>query len=296
MLLTEIAPTTGIISLDDLAKDNELAKEVQLNLIRLGLLDPPADGKFGRFSSRALKEFQSLMDISESGFGPQTSKALSEAKEAITINLGNDLASRIIKYLQEKEYFIAVGAKQYNIVYIEGANANGMPNRDTFNQWNDRRIVLEIASGTPKIIGNWLATTEPGKWYVENPLNAQGAARIAFGQYRAWQVGMHPRNSNNSHEALVQVKAIKVYRDRNKDGKRTGDPIDEGLFGINQHWGYDMREVGKASAGCLVGQSRNEHREFMALIKQDRRYQLNREYIFFSTAIAGDDLAKAFPA
>jgi hypothetical protein len=293
MLLTEFAPTQTI-ALEALAKDAELAKQVQTNLIRFGLLDPPADGKFGRFSTQSLKEFQTLMKISESGLGAQTSKALSEAKEAVALKLGNDFASRIIKYMQYKDYFVALGEKQYNIVYIEGADANGIPNDDAFNQWNDRRILIEIVSGTPKIVGNWLATTEPGDWYTQHPMNPEGAARIAFGQYKAWQVGIH--GTLERHEALVQCMAVKVYRDRNKDGRRTGDSIDEGLFGINQHWGYDMRQVGRASAGCLVGQSSQSHKDFMQLIKQDRRYQLNSGYVFLTTVIAGDDLAKTFPA
>lgn len=56
MLLTELAPNTTI-SFEALAKDTQLASQVQTNLIRLGLLDPPADGQFGRFSMQAFKEF-----------------------------------------------------------------------------------------------------------------------------------------------------------------------------------------------------------------------------------------------
>jgi peptidoglycan hydrolase-like protein with peptidoglycan-binding domain len=293
MTFTEI-PANQSITLEALANNTELAKEVQINLIRLGLLDPPADGKLGSYSRQALEEFQSLMNLSESGLGIQTRKALAEVKEIIPLQLGNDFASRIIKYMQQKQYFVAVGKQKYNIVYVEGANSNGVPNDDTFNQWNDRRIVIEIASATPKIVGNWVATTEPGDYYTQNPLNPEGAARIAFNQYKAWQVGSH--GESDRHEALVQVADVKVHRDRNKDGYRTSDPTDVGThFGINQHWGYDMSSVGKASAGCLVGQSREEHRAFMKLIKQDRRYQMNNNYIFMTTVIPGDDLVKAFP-
>ncbi len=291
MQLNEITANGQTISLEQLAKDTQLAEQVQINLFRLGLLDPPADGKFGRFSTQALNYFQSLMKISEAGIGSQTSKALLEVKEAIPLKLGNDLASRIIKYLRDKRYFVALGEKRYNIVYVEGASADGTPNADTQNEWNDRRMVIEIASGTPKIVGNWVATTEPGTFFIKHPMNPNGAARIAFGQYQAWQVGTH-----KDHEALVQVVPITVYRDRNKDGFRTGDSTNNGLFGINQHWGYDMAKVDRASAGCLVGQSKQRHREFMALIKKDARYPLNNKYIYFTTVIPGDDLAKTFPA
>ncbi|MCL1475267.1 peptidoglycan-binding domain-containing protein [Argonema antarcticum] len=293
MQLNEITANGQTISLEQLAKDTQLAEEVQINLFRLGLLDPPADGKFGRFSIQALKYFQSLIKISEAGIGSQTSKALLEVKEAIPLQLGNDLASRIIKYMRSKMYFVALGEKRYNIVYVEGASADGTPNADTQNEWNDRRMVIEIASGTPKIVGNWVATTEPGTFYIKHPMNLNGAARIAFGQYQAWQVGIH----NQNHEALVQRGQVKVHRDRNKDGFRTGDAIYIGSdFGINQHWGFDLPKVGVASAGCLVGQSRDSHREFMALIKKDARYQLNNKYVYFTTVIPGDDLAKTFPA
>jgi peptidoglycan hydrolase-like protein with peptidoglycan-binding domain len=293
MTFTEV-PANQSITLEALANNAELAKEVQINLIRLGLVDPPADGKFGPYSTKALEEFQSLMGLSESELGIQTRKALAEVEEVIPLQLGNDFAGRLIKYMQQKQYFVAVGKHKYNIVYVEGANSNGTPNDDTFNQWNDRRIVIEIASATPKIVGNWIATTEPGDYYTQNPLNPKGAARIAFNQYKAWQVGIH--GESEPHEALVQVADVEVCRDRNKDGYRTGDPIDVGAnFGINQHWGYDMSSVGKAGAGCLVGQFREEHKAFMELIKQDRRYQLNNNYLFMTTVIPGDDLAKAFP-
>lgn len=290
-MTSTVNSTPQNITLEALANDTELAKNVQAKLIDLSLLDPPADGKFGPYSRQALEEFQSLMKLPESGV--QTQKALAEVEQVIPLQFGDDFASRIIQYMQQKGYFVAIGKQKYNIVYVEGANSNGVPNEDKLNQWNDRRIVIEIASATPKIIGNWDATTEPGKYYTDRPMNAKGAARIAFGQYKAWRVGIH--GESDPHEALWQVTDIKVHRDRNKDGYRTGDAIDVGTFGINQHWGYDLSAVDKASAGCLVGQSRDEHRAFMKLIKQDRRYQLNNSYTFMTTVIAGNDLAKAFP-
>lgn len=72
MQLLETIATQKTMTLEALAKDTELAAQVQTQLVRLGLLDPPADGKFGRFSSTALKNFRTLMKISESGLGPNT--------------------------------------------------------------------------------------------------------------------------------------------------------------------------------------------------------------------------------
>lgn len=202
-----------------------------------------------------------------------------------------DFANRIIKYMRLQNYFVAEGKNKFNIVYVEGASADGTPNADSFNKWNDRRLVIEVVNGQPTVIGNWLGTTEPGHYYTFNPMNKSGAARIAFGQYQVWQVGTH--GNSEPHEALVQTAGkVKVCRDLNKDGFRTSDKVEEGWYGINQHWGYDMANVDRASAGCLVGQSRQGHREFMTLIKKDLRYQADRRYPFMSTIIPGDKLAE----
>jgi hypothetical protein len=231
--------------------------------------------------------------------GAVTAKRLIEAKlEDIPqqpLKLGNNLASRIIKYMQAMKYQISQGPRQYNIVYIEGMDANGNVNSDSPNYFNDRRIVLQILDGTPAIIGNWEATTEPGYHYTYNPMSEKGAARIKFGQYKAWQVGLH--GNYDTHEALEQVAPITVHRDFNQDLMRTGDKLDTGLFAINQHWGYDLpyNNIDMASAGCLVGRTRQGHREFMKLLKQDLRYQLNNDYTFYTTVMPGDDLVKRFP-
>ncbi|HAX75759.1 MAG TPA: peptidoglycan-binding protein [Cyanobacteria bacterium UBA11372] len=279
------------ISLSELIDDMDLAKEAQSHLVRLGFLDPPADGKFGQMSTQALHNFKQRMQIKEVGIGVRTSEYLLGLETDTLLTLEQDLASRIIRYMQAKNYFVAIGAGRYNIVYVEGANADGVPNSDLMNEWNDRRIVIEIPGSKPLIKGNWIATSEPGWTYTAKPLNSQGAFRIAFGQYKAWKVGTH-----KDHEALVQVASVKGHRDRDKNGFRSGDPMVTGSFGINQHWGGNATKVGPWSAGCLVGQSRQGHRDFMKLIKQDQRYLLSRNYLFMSTVIGADDLAKNFPA
>jgi peptidoglycan hydrolase-like protein with peptidoglycan-binding domain len=283
-------------TMEGIASDKELATQIQSRLITFGLLDPPADGKFGPISVAALKQFQTLMKCNEPELlGAVTAEKLIETKpENIPtpeLKLGNDLASRIIRYMQAKGYQIFQGIRQYNIVYIEGMSADGTLNKDTPNQFNDRRMVIQILDGVPAIIGSWEATTEPGNRYTERPMNPGGAARIKFGQYKAWQVGIH--GTSDRHEGLVQTGGeLSVHRDFNKDYQRSGDKLDTGYFAINQHWGYDLpyTNVYFASAGCLVGRTRQGHREFMSLIKKDQRYQLNDRYVFYTTVIYGQDL------
>ncbi|MDZ8053682.1 MAG: peptidoglycan-binding domain-containing protein [Aulosira sp. ZfuVER01] len=284
-----------------IGQDTELTRQIQVLLIGLGLLDPPADGKFGPVSAAALTTFQELTKSGESDYlGAVTAKNLIETKpEELPeppLKLSNSIASRIVKYLQAKNYQVFTGARQYNIVYIEGMNEDWSLNSDTPNQFNDRRIVIEIVEGVPKIVNHWQATTEPGSYYTYNPMNPAGAARIKFGQYKSWAVGYH--GNADRHEALIQVAPITVHRDFNKDFQRTGDKLDTGLFQVNQHWGYDapVNDIKNASAGCLVGRRRDGHREFMAIIKQDRRYLANKDYVFYTTVIPGDDFLKTVPA
>ena len=191
--------------------------------------------------------------------------------------VASDLAHLVVAAMERKGYQVDRGPGELNIVYVEGMNPDGTPNADEANKWNDLRLVIRFEGGVPKIVGEWAATTEPGRYWTENPMSPLGAARIEFGQYKSWQVGMH----RNNHEALVQTGGeVTVCRDLNKDGQRTGDKRQTGEFGINQHWGYDLPEVEKASAGCLVGQSKDGHRQFMALVKSDPRYQANRKHVF----------------
>lgn len=258
--------------------------EVQQALITHRLLDPPADGKWGSQSEGALKDFQRAHGLSPTGSAnDETLKKLSEPPKPI--NFGKDLASRIVRYLLEQNYWVPAGDRRFSIVYCEGMNPDGQLNNDKFNEWNDARIVIEIPDNTftPCIVGAWDGTCEPGDKYTYNPMNPAGAFRIAFGQYRAWKVGIH----NNNHEALVQVGEVSGFRDANKDGIRTGDKRVKGLYGINQHHGWDMAQVKGASAGCLVGRFKKGHAEFMRLIKSDRRYQLNNSYTFYTAIIDG---------
>ena len=204
--------------------------------------------------------------------------------------LNSSLIKKILTYCNDKNYTLSTQPGEINIIYIEGLNSDGSLNSDSPNYFNDIRLVLRFQE--PYIAGIWQASTEPGSYYTSNPMNSKGAARIKFGQYVAWRVGTH--GNSEPHEALIQVEPVTVHRDFNKDFKRTGDKLDTGLFGINQHWGYDQvfNNIGRASAGCLVGRTRDGHREFMKLIKSDIRYKQDSDYVFDTIIIAGDDLLK----
>lgn len=274
-------------------------QEVQERLIAHRLLDPIADGKWGKQSALALVSFQKLHGI-------DSSKSNNKTFDVDTIELlrlppaelqiASDFASKVVRYCLKRKYFLAVstsGQRRLNIIYVEGCDSDGTLNNDAPDEFNDCRLLIEIdaINLAPKIVGAWEGTTEPGERYTYRPMNPGGAFRIAFDQFKAWQVGVH--GNSEPHEALVQTGEISGYRDFNKDYKRTGDPIVRGSeFGVNQHWGYDLpkSDIGAASAGCLVGRSRNGHREFMQMLKQDARYEVNDRYTFMTSVIAGNEI------
>lgn len=215
------------------------------------------------------------------------------------MQLGTSFLDKIVKTQLKLNNKVFTNKGEVNIVYVEGADLDGKVNPDSMNQWNDVRLCYDINDDKPRLLGSWVATTEPGWKYTAAPLNAQGAFRIAFGQYKAWVVGQH-----KDHEALVQlweageeldnglrVGQIRGHRDRNKDGFRTGDPVVIQIgIGINQHWGYDQQLVDGASAGCLVGRTRQGHRDFMSIVKSDIRYRQNRNYVFWTSILDGSKL------
>jgi len=292
-------PSAGVeiksLSVDQEGKD--LAAEIQIQLRDLGILDPPVDGSFGPVSQLALQMFAARVGLA---FDEKITKAMADALIANSVDtlfpleLGNDFASRIVKYMQMKNYWLARSPGYLNIVYVEGVDEDGTPNDDAPNKFNDRRLLIEIKGKKTTFVGNWEGTTEPGRKFTMSPENAAGAARIAFGQYKSWRVGLHNRLKASKHEALVQVADITVHRDLNKDFKRTLDKTDVGSgFGINQHKGFNMPvgDIGLASAGCLVGRTNKGHEEFMAKVKTDVRFAKGSNgYKFMTTVIDGADL------
>jgi hypothetical protein len=310
MKLREFYESGLTFSIEEIARDEELATNIQIVLIWIHALESTpggADGKFGPISTAALSEFQTLTRVGTVGtLDKATAKALIETSpekyEALiptgVVAPSNDQAGRIIKYMVAKGYNISRQPGTYNIVYVEGVELDGTLNGDGLNSFNDLRLVIQINDmGKPVIVDKWVATTEPGSFWTNNPMNPGGAARIKFGQYKAWNVGAHITKSTNQWPALVQVRNVTVHRDFNQDGFRTGDKLDTGLFGINQHHANDSsrNDIGRWGAGCLVGRTEFGHNQFMDIIMKDKRYKANKEYLFETTIIPGDDLNKMFP-
>lgn len=298
MTLDQIAGGTAPpIALATIGGDKVLAREVQQRLADIGLLDPPPDGQFGAVSQWATHALlRKLGTPDKPSLDRDAARALLEpaANALFPASTPTTLAGRIVGAMQERGFWINRHPDCLNIVYIEGMDPDGQRNVDAPNEFNDLRLLLRInKAGNPEIAGQWEATTEPGTYYTKiEKLDPHGAARIAFGQYKAWVVGMHNQSKPSGHEALVQASDIKVFRDLNEDFEREGDPAFVGIFGVNQHWGFDLprNAIGHASAGCLVGRTKQGHREFMAALKQDPRYVASHGYRFLTTVMPAHDV------
>lgn len=296
MTLEELANGTRAIPLSSIGGDPALTRELQTLLGRAGLLDPPADGQFGPVSQWALAVLlRKLGHGSAAVIDRTTAQALlTQGPDAFPIKPRATFDGRLVQALLAKGCWIQRHPECINILYVEGMDADGKPNDDAPNVFNDLRAVLRITpSGSPQILETWEATTEPGTYYtVIKPLDPRGAARIAFGQYKAWAIGIHMKGRSSQHEALVQTAAVQVHRDLDRNYERTGDSVFTGLFGINQHCGYDMKksDVGRASAGCLVGRTRAGHSAFIRYCKEDPRYLANNGYRFMTAVLAASDI------
>jgi hypothetical protein len=212
-------------------------------------------------------------------------RLLGESSDSLfPLSPGTGLAGKIVTAMLAQRHWICRHPRAVNIVYVEGMDPDGTPNDDAPNQFNDTRLVLRVGEdGAPRIADAWEGTTEPGRFWTQNPMDPRGAARIAFGQYKAWAVGMH----RGDHRALVQTAPVTVHRDLDRNFDRRGDTTYTGHFGINQHWGYDnpRDNVGRSSAGCLVGRTKAGHRAFMAIVEKDARYVANNGYRFITAVL-----------
>lgn len=178
-----------------------------------------------------------------------------------------------------------------NIFYLEGCTASDLTlNPDLPDLWNDTRIVITYnAAGVPEIVLQETATSEPG---TSATMSARaramgGVFRISIGFHKeCWQRGFH--KSNKEHPALVQCAPITGHRDKNMDGKRTGDLIINDVKGLNQHGtrpGLKSVRVGEWSYACLVGWWWSRHITFIMLCEADPRYVADKKFKYSTTVV-----------
>jgi hypothetical protein len=156
-------------------------------------------------------------------------------------------------------------SKPYNLNIIGIRSNNRKPN--SFDDW----IVAMW-----KYKGNWSfylfeATTDPGLFWLQNPMNPKGTAIVKEGQYPgSHKLGKH----NDQYKALQQCGNITVIRDYNRDGSLDyqSDRLDTGNdFCINIHRARLNGKsvlVDKWSAGCQVFADSFQFDQFIKMCDQ----------------------------
>ena len=107
------------------------------------------------------------------------------------------------------------------------------------------------------------ATTDPGRYWLMNPMRVEGCAILAPGQYRSsHQLGLH-----KGKPGLVQFGEVVVFRDSDGDAHLDpSGPTTSGHYGINVHRaGENSTQVDKWSAGCVVFKSSFHTDDFLTI-------------------------------
>ncbi len=131
MELQDFLGTDRTLSLDQIAEDSALATQIQVRLIALDLLTPPADGLFYTQSKAAFREFQSLTQMPQSGvLDEATAKKLIEAKSG---DLKRASAIQLFTAPLVKQIFFDAPAKnveQYLPIVLDALHKAGIGDRD----------------------------------------------------------------------------------------------------------------------------------------------------------------------
>ena len=172
----------------------------------------------------------------------------------------------VINALRFKTYETFVRPYELNIIGIRADST--LPNRF------DDEIHVFFKNGS----GTWIhyifpATTDPGTYWLQNPMSPQGTAILKQGQYKgSYQIGLH----RGKYYALVQSKPVTVLRDYDRNAILdfwNGKP-ETGMFGINIHRASvngTTKLVDTYSAGCQVFANINDFNLFMQLCEKHKQ-------------------------
>ena len=169
--------------------------------------------------------------------------------------------------LDEKSYRFFDKNKPYNLNIIGVRSNNEIAN--SFDDWlyliyRDEALALKIYE--------FPVTTDPGAYWLRNPLNVNGTAILVPGQYTgSHHIGLHP----GKYEALRQKVPLQVWRDNNNDTQiDKGGKVYEGIFGINIHRSNAHSAstiVEKWSAGCQVFKNVKDFNLFMEICRRSSK-------------------------
>ena len=221
--------------------------------MRLGFGPLDVDGIFGRATETAVRLYQTGEGLVSDGIvGPRAKAALAQ-EQAPSMRY-----PAIVHALEKKGYSVHHDG-QINLVGVRTPTRQA----NAFDDWIYLAWVQQ---------GQWhyrrhAATTDPGAYWLAEPMRVEGTAIMVPGQYvDAYCWGLH----RGQYETLVNRGApVRVYRDANKDDILDMDPatIETG-WGLNlHHAGRDSSQVNRWSAGCQVWARLADWEEAMRICK-----------------------------
>ena len=155
--------------------------------------------------------------------------------------------------------------KPYQLNIVGVRNNTATPNKFDdilYAFWKDDKDKWEGAFYT--------ITTDPGTFWLKNPMNKLGAAILKNGQYiDAYKIGLH----RGEYKALIEQKPVTVIRDydRNAVLDFNNGKQETGNFGINIHRAGSKGttiNVDKWSAGCQVFENAEDFAKFLVLAEK----------------------------
>ena len=198
--------------------------------------DLAEDGIFGAGTEAAVTNFQAKKGLQVDGIvGPATLAAL--------------IATRLESKPELLERVEAMG----HTVYSDGQiNTIGVRTPEIHAGEFDDEIHLIWKTDDGWQHETYPITTDPGAFYLRNPLHVDGTAILVPGQYRVYKFAKH----QGKYTTLCQRGGpVKVWRDGDQDGELDwGGDEHEGWYGINIHHSgsNSPKVVARWSAGCQV--------------------------------------------
>jgi hypothetical protein len=187
------------------------------------------------------------------------------------------MLSKIKGLLRFKRFKLFTRPYELNIV--------GLRSKSTVpNKFDDELHVFYMVNALKWEYHVFKITTDPGTFWLNNPMQPQGTAILAEGQYlNSHELGMH----RGQYKALVQKNPVTVMRDYDRNaildfynGKK-----ESGKYGINIHRANKVGttlSVDKNSAGCQVFANASDFDQFLKLCEQHKsRYGNSFTYTLF---------------
>lgn len=176
----------------------------------------------------------------------------------------------IMNIFDRKGYNFFDGDKSFNI------NIFGIRMKTDADDFDDYIGIAFRDGNLKQIVEIWPATTDPGRYWLNHPLNKKGTFIMVPGQYPGlWRIGKHQWK----YTALIQKGNVKGFRDNDMDNEHDLDPstIEEGkYFGINCHRSNPKSEsyiINKWSAGCQVFKKVGDFNKLMPIVhKSSKKY------------------------